>query len=711
MTDLFSIQENRIIAIKQAQKLSTQINFERLDDPSSNNIIRLVGFALNKLKCRYINLTPCEGEITKFLDFNDLLYRTVRLSSKNEIKKNEHIMLIVKDTRDNCFKLTYQEKRRDYVYCAETDSIEEYRNTNYSFEDTAIELYPSMPAEINTPWQVLSFSFSKEIAALMALVIASAAVMLFNLSIPVFTDMLIKYMLPSQNINYIVDSLGVIILIILGSIVSQYLQQAMLLRLETTTDIRLQTAVWDRLLRLPISFFNRYTVGDLASRVNAISALRQLLGAGALSTIISTLFASSYFILMYQYNVTLSNWALLITVIGFTFVFYAASSQVKCQFPLQESEAEATNFALQSLIGVAQIRSSGTEPFIFLQWMEKVSSYALNKIKSNIYNDSLQIYTQTIIPLSTAIIFTVAVLNIINEQNLIQNISSIIAFNTAFLAFNSKLNEAVLQISTIYAQGVVLWKRAEPIFYAQVESGYKPGALRVNLEGNIHFRNISFKYPTAKNQLFKELSFNVIKSAHTALTGKSGSGKTTIFRLLLSFLEPDSGDIFIDNYPLKLLAIRTYRKQIGVVLQNSQLNPGSIYDCVSAGLAYTEDQVWHALEAAQIADEVNDMQMKLDTVISQGASNISGGQRQRLAIARAFISNPTILLMDEATSALDNKTQKKISEYINSLGITRITIAHRLSTIREADQNIIIESGIARSATIRELSDNLELLN
>ena len=180
---------------------------------------------------------------------------------------------------------------------------------------------------------------------------------------------------------------------------------------------------------------------------------------------------------------------------------------------------------------------------------------------------------------------------------------------------------------------------------------------------------------------------------------------------MLGFLNPDSGHIFIDNYPLKRLAIRTYRKQIGVVLQNSQLNPGTIYDCVASGLPYSEDEVWSALEAAQIADEVNNMQMKLDTVISQGATNISGGQRQRLAIARAFISNPSILLMDEATSALDNKSQENISDYINRLGITRVTIAHRLSTIREADQIIKIENGAATQISSKEVSNDKDLLS
>jgi len=489
------------------------------------------------------------------------------------------------------------------------------------------------------------------------------------------------------------------------------MQQAMLLRLETATDVRLQTAVWDRLLRLPMAFFNKYTTGDLASRVNAISALRQLLGSGALSTLISTLFAVSYFILMYQYNSSLANWALLLTLLGLAFVYYAASEQVKWQLPLQESEAEATNFALQSLIGSAQIRSTGTEPFLFLQWVKRVSTYALNKITSNLYNDAMQIYTQIVIPFSATVIFTIAVLSVINDIDATAGLASIVAFNTAFVAFNSKLNEAVVQISTIYAQGVVLWKRAEPIFYAQVEPGYKPDALRVPIKGDISFKQVSFQYPTAPDLLFKSLSFDILNSSHTALTGKSGCGKTTIFRLMLSFLTPDSGTISVDKFPLERLAIRTYRKQIGIVLQNAQLNPGSIYDSVAGGLPYTEDEVWAALEAAQIADEINEMQMKLDTVISQGATNISGGQRQRLAIARAFISNPSILLMDEATSALDNKSQKKISEYINNLGITRITIAHRLSTIRAADKIIKIQDGYAELSTIDEIAADSELLS
>ena len=224
-------------------------------------------------------------------------------------------------------------------------------------------------------------------------------------------------------------------------------------------------------------------------------------------------------------------------------------------------------------------------------------------------------------------------------------------------------------------------------------------------------RDVSFKYPTAPEILFKDLNFKINVGKHTALTGKSGCGKTTIFRLLLGFEEPTSGEIFVDNIPLDKLAIRSYRKQIGVVLQNSQLSPGPLYDAITGGLSFSEDQVWEALEHAQIADEVNSMPMKLDTVLSQGATNISGGQRQRIAIARAFIIKPKILLMDEATSALDNFSQEKITEYIESLGITRITIAHRFSTIQKADTILKLENKTAHQVTVDELMGKSEYLH
>ena len=667
------IEKYRFDTIKAAEDLEREVNFKDELLVGSEYFSNVVGFALRKLKCAHIELTPHKGDISEYLDYNDIPFRRVKLPEK--LLENEHTVLIISSKPDsNNLLVFYQETRNNFIYEAKSGKIERVqKGTDFSsFGDLAYEIYPSMPADIRNAWDVSSFAFGSETAAIGALVIASAVVMLFNLSIPMMTNLLVSSILPEQQASLLLDTLFLIILIVIGSVAAQYLQQTMLLRLETVTDLRLQTATWDRLLRLPMKFFSKYSTGDMASRVSSISMLRQLLGSGALSTIVSSIFALSYFILMYQYDSTLANWAALRTLLGISFVAYIATKQVKYQFTIQETEAEVTNFALQTLIGSAQVRSTGTEPFLFLQWMKRISKYARTKITSGVLDDALKTYTEVIIPISTTAIFTVAVLRILSAgqsgQDVNSVVASIVAFYAALTAFNGKINEAVNQIALIYAQGIVLWKRATPILYASVEKGYRPEAIRAEVKGEVRLRDVSFKYPTAPEILFKNLNFKIDVGKHTALTGKSGCGKTTIFRLLLGFEEPTSGEIFVDNIPLDKLAIRSYRKQIGVVLQNSQLSPGPLYDAITGGLSFTEDQVWEALEHAQIADEVNSMPMKLDTVLSQGATNISGGQRQRIAIARAFIIKPKILLMDEATSALDNFSQEKITEYIESLG-------------------------------------------
>ena len=164
--------------------------------------------------------------------------------------------------------------------------------------------------------------------------------------------------------------------------------------------------------------------------------------------------------------------------------------------------------------------------------------------------------------------------------------------------------------------------------------------------------------------------------------------------MLLGFTQPQGGEVLVDGIPLTQLSIRAYRRQLGVVMQTARLNAGSIFDVVSGGLQYTDEQIWDALERAAIADEIRAMPMQLETLLSDSGGNVSGGQVQRIAIARALISNPKVLILDEATSALDARSQQHITEVVDSLGITRISIAHRLSTIEHADQIVVLEKGL-----------------
>jgi len=363
---------------------------------------------------------------------------------------------------------------------------------------------------------------------------------------------------------------------------------------------------------------------------------------------------------------------------------------------LLESGAEITNFSLQAVMGMPQIRSAGAEPFVLLRWLREVNRYALLQLRSNVYSDAIEQYGTIVSPLASLFLFAVVAYRVLNSPNsfeLNQTVVAFISFNAAFGSFNGAVTGAVNLIANVAGRAAVLWQRAEPVMYADVEPGYQADAVHHQLKGEFRLRRIAYEFPGSSESLFQNLSFSIPAGQHTAITGPSGCGKTTLVRMLLGFITPMGGELLVDGIPLSQLAIRAYRRQLGVVMQTARLNAGSIYDVICGGVQRTEQEVWEALERAAVADEVRAMPMQLETLLSDSGGNVSGGQVQRIAIARALITQPKVLIMDEATSALDNRSQLAITETINALGITRISIAHRLATIQQADQIVILERG------------------
>jgi ABC-type bacteriocin/lantibiotic exporter with double-glycine peptidase domain len=251
---------------------------------------------------------------------------------------------------------------------------------------------------------------------------------------------------------------------------------------------------------------------------------------------------------------------------------------------------------------------------------------------------------------------------------------------------------------------MVLWQRSAVVMYATPETGHRGTVQLERLQGRVELTGLRVRYPQAPAPVLDDLTLLIPEGRYTAITGPSGCGKTTLLRCLLGLIEPEAGLISVDGQDLGTLAVRPYRRQLGVVLQNAPLPTGSIDEIVRAGRSFSPEQVWHALEQAALADDVRRMPMQLQTIISEGAQGISGGQRQRLSLARALLGQPRLLLLDEATSALDAATQAVVTRTLEALPITRIAVAHRLSTIESADQIAVIEAG-----RLRELGSFAEL--
>ena len=214
------------------------------------------------------------------------------------------------------------------------------------------------------------------------------------------------------------------------------------------------------------------------------------------------------------------------------------------------------------------------------------------------------------------------------------------------------------------------------------------------LSGSIELSGVYFRYSETMPWVVNGMNLKIRAGEYVAIVGTTGCGKSTLMRLLLGFETPQKGAIYYDRQDMSKLDLRSLRRRIGTVMQDGSLFQGDIYsNIVISAPQLTQKDAWEAAEIAGIADDIRAMPMGMNTMISEGQGGISGGQRQRLMIARAVAPKPKILMLDEATSALDNKTQKQVSEALDQLKCTRIVIAHRLSTIKNCDRILVLDKG------------------
>jgi ABC-type bacteriocin/lantibiotic exporter with double-glycine peptidase domain len=217
---------------------------------------------------------------------------------------------------------------------------------------------------------------------------------------------------------------------------------------------------------------------------------------------------------------------------------------------------------------------------------------------------------------------------------------------------------------------------------------------------------MSFRYLPSGPPVLDNVTLRIAQGEYVAIVGPSGSGKSSLFRLLLGFERPESGAVFLDGKAIDTLDISAVRRQFGVVLQNGKLATGSLYDNICGGVQLPLEQAWEAARLAGLDADIRGMPMGMHTVVAEGVNTLSGGQRQRIMIARAIARRPRILLFDEATSSLDNQSQAIVSASLGNLNVTRIVIAHRLSTVCQADRIIVLVDGkVVQTGTFAELSN------
>jgi ATP-binding cassette subfamily C protein len=364
---------------------------------------------------------------------------------------------------------------------------------------------------------------------------------------------------------------------------------------------------------------------------------------------------------------------------------------------LTEADGRIEGEVFQLLTGITKIRVAAAEGRAFARWADRFSGLSTNSFRAEQLMNGLGVFNSGLPVIASICIFATL---FFGETGL--NPGGFISFNSAFSQFlGAGIGMSVALTSILNV--IPLYERMKPILNTSPEvDDLKPSA--PELTGDIEISSVTFGYKDSPVPVLNDLSLKIRSGEFVALVGASGCGKSTLFRLLLGFEKPQSGTIYYDKQDLDALDIVSVRRQLGVVLQNGKLIPGSIFTNIVGSLPLGQAEVEEAIRMAGMEEDLKAMPMGIHTMISEGASTLSGGQRQRLMIARALASKPRILLFDEATSALDNRTQALVSQSVEMLNVTRLVIAHRLSTIRNADRIIVFDKGrIIESGSYDEL--------
>lgn len=530
---------------------------------------------------------------------------------------------------------------------------------------------------------------------ILILLAMAAAGGLMTAMIPLFTRFLFNTVLPGADRAQLLFIPVALICSALGFLSFQLNRNFANLRLLTRMDVQIQAALMDRLLRLPLTFFRQYSAGDLSVRVTGLAAIWPFLSS-MFALVLFSLFTGLFntaMMMSFDGRLGLTGIGLILGAVIPSAVYWRLQAGHLKAVTVQEGKLAGV--VLQLLTGIAKIRSAGAEVHAFAIWGRVFCEMRRRKIEALLHSVWFQTFSRSF-PLLCQIVLFWAMGSILLSRPIFPASPPVSTGDfLAFVAAFTNVLAVTLGIAAVSAQAGMIapvLDRVRPILAALPEvdeSKQDPG----KLAGAIEVSRLSYRYRPELPLVLHDLSFSIRPGEFVAIVGTSGSGKSTLLRLLLGFDQPESGSVLYDGRDLNRLDLSSLRRQIGTVMQNGRPMPGSILDNIRGSRPLTPEQCWEAIRLAGLEQDIRELPMGVHSVISSGGSVFSGGQVQRMLIARALAPKPRLLFFDEATSALDNRTQAQIGQSLRDLQATRLVIAHRLSTIVHADRVIVLDQG------------------
>ena len=565
----------------------------------------------------------------------------------------------------------------------------------------AVTFYPALPTHQLRFRDLLIFAFRQASGNVSRIALAIIAMSLLSLVTPLITNVLVTSVIPRTELDQLVFCALALAVTAVGMASIQAMEGLAMLRLEGLIDWKLQAAMIDRLLRLPASLFREYTVGDFVDRSMGIDAARRILTGRVLRGMMAGLFCWVSVGLMLYYDLRLGLVAFLLTIVRALLIIATSAIRLYYETKHFNLQGKIGGFVLQLISGIGKLRVAAATVRALAVWSRQFAIQKQYFVASQQVASALGTFEVSFPTVATLIIFGTAVFT---KSSLLVDIGGFFAFFAAFGqsmasvgAWAAGVSEALTAIPHL--------TRLRPLISGGVEvsEDRKPPG---ELTGAVELSRLTFRYVPSGPPVLDDITLRIAPGEYVAIVGPSGSGKSSLFRLLLGFERPEAGAVFLDGKAIDTLDTGAVRRQLGVVLQNGKLATGSLYENICGGVQLPLEQAWEAARLAGLDTDIKRMPMGMHTMVAEGVNTLSGGQRQRIMIARAIARRPRILLFDEATSSLDNRSQAIVSASLGNLNVTRIVIAHRLSTVRQADRIIVLVDGkVVQTGTYAELSN------
>ena len=574
------------------------------------------------------------------------------------------------------------------------------KKTEKLIDKEAIAFYKPFPStKIGIPGLLRYIVENLRPADIALVVIGTIAVTLIGLLTPKLNEMLFSDVIASGSIKALVAIAVFIVCVSLSSLMLGTVKDLLMTRLTTRLSLSVEAATMMRILSLPANFFKDYSSGELANRSQYINELVKQLLNMILTTGLTSVFSLVYITQIFAYAPSLVAPALIVIIGTVVIAAVSAVLQIRVSMKQMELASKESGMSYALISGIQKIKLSGAEKRSFARWGDMYSKGA-----KLLYDPPMLLKVNTVLTTAISLIGTIVIYFAAVNNGV--SVAEYYAFNTAYgMVSGAFISLAGIALSA--AQIKPILEMAKPILEAQPEVAEEKQVVE-RLMGGIELNNITFSYNENMPNVLDGVSLKISPGQYVAIVGKTGCGKSTLMRIMLGFEKSQRGAVYYDGKDLERIDLKSLRRNIGTVMQAGKLFTGDIYsNIVITNPRLTLDDAWEAAEMAGFADDIRSMPMGMFTLISEGQGGISGGQRQRLLIARAIAPKPRILMFDEATSALDNITQKTVSDSLEKLKCTRIVIAHRLSTIKQCDRIIVLDKGhIVEDGTYDELIEN-----